>query len=136
MSTFSLTDADVNIAGDNLSAFVKSVSLTLEKTAHDDTNMGDATHINLAGLRTWSVSVTFSQDFAGSAIADKLWDIYDGTGRAVIIIKPTSSAVSASNPSYTGTGILTSMPILDSSVGEQAEVSVTFVSAGAQARGV
>jgi predicted secreted protein len=135
MATFALTDASVTVGGTDLSAWVRSVSLTLDKDAIDDTNMGDSTHINLAGLKNWSISITFSQDFASSAVDDTLWTIYNAAaGTAAIIVVPTSGAVSATNPSYTGTGLLTSYPPLDGSVGDHAEVSVEFVAAGDQAR--
>ena len=131
MADLVLTDASVSVAGTDLSAWVRSISLSWKRNAVDDTNMGDSTSVNIGGLKDWTVSITFSQDFASSAVEDTLYSVFNSSdGTAALVIKPTSGAVSATNPSYSGTGLLTSLPILDGSVGDHAEITAEFVAAG------
>ena len=131
MATYVLTDAQVSVATVDLTAWTKSVTVKLDKAAVDDTNMGDTTNINLGGLKNWSVSITCSQDHAAAGPDAVMWAIYNGaTGTESIVIKPTSAAVSATNPTFTGTGLLTSYPAISGSVGAKSEVTYEFVPAG------
>ena len=135
MGTFALTNADVTVNTVDLSAWCKSVSLTLERDVVDDTNMGDTTVINLEALKNWSITITFSQDFAATKVDATLWSVYNSaSGTCAVVIIPAGDTVGATNPSYTGTGLLTSMPVVDGSVGDHAEITATFVPAGNQVR--
>ena len=134
MATYVLTDASVTV-GTDISAWVKSVTVKLDKAAVDDTNMGDTTNINLGGLKNWSVSITCSQDHAAGGPDAVMWAIYNGaTGTESIVIKPTSAVVSATNPTFTGTGLLTSYPGISGSVGAKSEVTYEFAPAGNMVR--
>jgi hypothetical protein len=53
---------------------------------------------------------------------------------ATVIIRPTSSAVSATNPSYTMTALVTQYSPFASSVGDIASLSVTFPISGTVTR--
>jgi hypothetical protein len=52
------------------------------------------------------------------------------------VIKPTSGSVSATNPSWSGTGLLTSYDPLGGSVGDLHMTQAQFASAGALTRNV
>ena len=132
MATYVLTDAQVSVATVDLTAWTKSVTVKLDKAAVDDTNMGDTTNINLGGLKSWSVSIACSQDHTDEDGPDTtMWTIFDSAeGTAELIIVPTSDEVSATNPSFTGTGLLTSYPAISGSVGAKSEVTYEFVPAG------
>ena len=135
MATYVLTNAQVSVAAVDLTAWVKSVTVKLDKAAVDDTNMGDTTNINLGGLKNWSVSITCSQDHAAAGPDATMWAIYNATaGTAALIIFPASGGVSATNPSFTGTGLLTSYPVIGGSVGSKSEVTYEFVPAGNMVR--
>ena len=132
MATSVLTDASVTINSVDLSDHVTSVSITYEADAVEDTNMGDTTHTQLGGLLNYSVDVEFSQDYAASKVDATLFSLVGST--TTVVLKPTSSAVSATNPCFTGTMLLTSYPPISGAVGELATASASFVSAGALAR--
>jgi hypothetical protein len=132
MATLVLTDADVVINSVNLSSAVRSVTVNYSAELQDETAMGDDTRIRLGGLKDWSMDMEFNQDFAAANVDATLFPLV-GTTFAVEV-KPTSGAVSATNPKYTGTGILESYPPLGNAVGDLATTSITIQSAGTLTR--
>jgi len=132
MATSVLTDASVNINSVDLSDHVTSVSISYEADAVEDTNMGDTTHTQLGGLFNYTVDVEFSQDYAASKVDATLFSLVGAT--STVVLKPTSAAVSATNPSFTGTMLLTSYPPISGAVGELATASANFAAAGALVR--
>ena len=132
MATIVLTDAYVSIGGNVMSDHVTQVTLNYSAEILDETAMGDTTRIKKGGLKDWSINVDLHQDFAASNIDSLLFPL---VGTAVAFeIRPTSGAVSTSNPKYTGTGILESFPPLGNGVGELGTASISLQSASALAR--
>ena len=134
MATFVLYDAYLSVAGVDLSDHVRSVTVDAGQNMADDTAMGDAFVSNTAGLATWSVSVEFLQDYASSKVDATLEPLLGIGNTAALVVKPTSGSVSATNPSYSGTGILESYNPVGGSVGDQSMASATFQSASALTR--
>jgi|DEB0MinimDraft_4_1074332.scaffolds.fasta_scaffold12878_2 hypothetical protein len=132
MATFVLTDASVTINSVDLSDHVRSVTMSYEAESVDDTNMADTTRINTGGLLNYSVEVEFSQDFAANEVDATLFSLVGST--TTVIIKPTSSAVSSTNPSFSGTMLLTSYTPVTGTVGDLATATASFVPAGALTR--
>lgn len=132
MAKFVLTDAYITVGGVDLSDDVQSITINYEAEAQDCTTMGDSTREFLGGLKNWSVDVTFVQDYASAQVDATLFSAV-GT-QVALVIKPTSGAVSSTNPSYSGTGLLTSYTPIGNSVGDLAVAPVTFVSAGTLTR--
>lgn len=133
MSTTVLTNAHVSIDGNDLSDHVKQVTLPYGCDEVDDTHMGDDTHQMIAGLKTWSVDIEFSQDFAASNLDSILFPLV-GAAAVTVIVRPTASAVSATNPNYTGSAILSSYPPFGGTVGDKATTNVHMASAGTLSR--
>jgi len=134
MSHLVLTDAFVSINAVDLSAHVRAVTVNYSSELQDDTNMADTTRVRLGGLLDWSFEVEFAQDFAAALVDATLFPLVGVT--TTVLARPTSAAVSATNPNYTGTGILETYPPLGNSVGELATTSVTFQAAGVLSRAV
>lgn len=132
MAEFVFTDAFVTIDGVDLSDHVRSVTVNYSADMQDDTAMGDGTRSRLGGLKDWSVDVEFNQDFASSSVDDTLFPLV-GTS-FVVAVRPTSAARSATNPEYSGTGILESYPPLGGAVGDLSTSSITIQSAGTLSR--
>lgn len=132
MAHIVLTDAFFSWGGTDLSSHIKSVSVTYEADAVDDTMMGDTTEVNLGGVKRWSMELEARNDEAASALNATLFSEVGNT--ATVIVRPKSDAVSATNPNYTGTGLLVSFPPLTGSHGEAAGASVSIRSAGALSR--
>lgn len=134
MATFVLYDAYVSVAGVDLSDHVRSVTIDAGQNMVDDTAMGDTFVSNAAGLATWSVSIEFLQDYASSKVDATLEPLLGIGNTAALVVRPTSSATSSTNPQYSGTGILDSYNPVGGSVGDQAMASASFQSASALTR--
>lgn len=132
MAEFVFTDASVVINAVDLSDHVRQVTLNYSAELQDDTAMGDDTRSRIGGLKDWSMELEFNQDFAAAEVDVTLFPLVGST--FTVTLKPTSAAVSATNPSYSGTGILESYPPLGGSVGDLATTSVTIQAAGTLTR--
>ena len=125
MAQIVLTDASVVVNSVDLSDHVTQVVLNYEVDAVEVTAMSDAAHKFTGGLTNVSATVDFQQDFAASSV-DATIEPLVGTTTTVIIL-PTSSAVGATNPSYTLTGTyVASHTPLNASVGDLSTTSVEF----------
>ena len=122
----------LSLAGSDVSAYVKSATLSVGVANQESTTMGDTWTEQTPGLKNWSMSVEFVQDFAAAALDSILWPLH-GTSVAVIY-RPNSAAVGTSNPQYTGSAILSYDGIIGQSVGELAMAPITLTGNGALAR--
>ena len=129
-----LTDAFVSVGGNDISDHVRTVTLNYSAEEQDDTTMGDDTRTNLGGLKTWSLDLEVANDFAASQIDSLMFPLV-GT-QVAVVFRPTSAAVGAGNPEYSGTGMLSTYNPVGQSVGDLATAPITIVSAGTLARAV
>ena len=126
MAVFVLTNASLVVNSINLSAYVSSITLdyAVEPVAADAMAATNG-HVFLGGLQNNSLAVTLNQDFAASTVAATL-DALVGTSTTVVI-KPTSATTGATNPQYTITNaFLSGTQPVNGSVGDLAQMSVTF----------
>ena len=125
MAVFPLTDCSVVINSVDLSDHCVSLEIGNTKEQVDITAMGSGGRKYTGALQNQSVTFTFNQDFAASEVYATLSGLV-GTP-TTIVVKPTSSAVGATNPSLTfADTTLDSLPLLSGSVGDLAQTSVTF----------
>ena len=125
MAVFVLTDAAVTVNSVDLSDYVTAVTLNYEKDSVEVTAMGATGHKFTGGLQNISLDVTFNQDFAASQVAATLDALVGAT--TTVVVKPTSAAVGATNPSYTITdAFLAATQPVAGSVGDLATMSVSF----------
>lgn len=134
MAVFAFTDASVVINAVDLSDHVAQVSIETSADELDDTAMGATFHARIAGLKDWSVTLKFNQDFAAGKVDATIFPLL-GTVVA-ITIKSTSAVVGATNPSYSGLVLVNDYKPLDGSVGDLAGFSVTWPGAGTLTRAV
>lgn len=133
MATFALTDAFVTVNAVNLSDHVRSVTVNGTADQLDDTAMGDLFRSRIAGLKDWTISLEFNQDFAASNVDATLWAAYVA-GTVPVVVRATSAAASATNPQYSGTVVVSAYSPLTNGVGDLATTSVTWQGAGTLAR--
>lgn len=133
MARIVLTDASVVINGINLSEFITSVALSTSDDVVETTGMGSAAaRTRIGGLADNSVTFEFNQDFATSGPEVTI----NAVGSSLVgtlttcVVKPTSAAVSASNPSYTFSALCAEWQPLSGAVGELATVSTTWPISG------
>ena len=97
MAVFAATDLVVTIDAVDFSASLAAVTLDNSREQLETTAFGDAARTYIAGLQDGSVTLSFHQDFAASAVDETL---HAALGTEVaIVVKPTSAAVGAGNPS-------------------------------------
>ncbi len=129
-----LTDVSVTVNAINLSEFITSVTLTTSVDVVETTGMSSVgAKTRLPGLKDNSVTLEFNQDFATSAPEITINAIGASlVGTSVpVVIKPTSGAVSATNPSYTFTAVCSEWQPVQGGVGELSTISATWPISGA-----
>jgi hypothetical protein len=134
MADIVLTDVDVTLNAVDMSAHVKSVTLSTSTEALESSTMGSAWRTFNVGPDGWTASITFLQDFDSSQVEDTLKTIFSGRALVAMIVIPTSETVSETNPSYTGNVAMTEQPIIDGSWGENAEVTINLQGSGVLTR--
>ena len=132
MAKFVATDYKVTINGTNLSTSLASVELPIEIDEQETTAFGSEWRTRIAGLKSGSITLEFHQDFAAGALDSILWPLL-GTNATVVVV-PTSGTVNSSNPSYSGTFLVTQYTPYASTVGDLATVSVSWPLTGALTR--
>jgi hypothetical protein len=129
-----LTDVTVSVNAVDLSTFLTSITLSTSVDVVETTGMGSAAaKTRLPGLKDNSVTLEFNQDFAAlgpevsiNAVGSSL------VGTVVpVIIKPTSGAVSATNPSYSFSAVCSEWQNVQGGVGELSTISATWPITGA-----
>jgi len=132
MAKFAATDYKVTINGTNLSTNLNSVELALESDDLETTAFGTTFRERIGGLKSGSLTLQFMQDFAASSVDATLFPLYNTL--ATVVILPTSSTVSATNPSYTAVCLVNSYSPFASSVGDIATFSITLPTSGTVTR--
>ena len=118
----------------NPSCVINSVDLSDQATAAtitytveslENTAFGSTSRTYTAGLANNSVTVTLYQSYAGSETEASIYSLVGTT--TTLVLKPSSAAVSATNPSYTLTGAyLESHTPINASLGELSTIDLTF----------
>ena len=104
--------------------------ITLETTCAElPANVhGQTTATILAGLESWTVNVVLLQDFAASEVDATLSSLGGGAHVAfsIVVGADATSAVSATNPRYSGSAVMTSYRPIGGQHGVNLEASCTF----------
>lgn len=129
MAKHIIKDVMLTISGQELSDHCKSVNLTITNSAQDDTVMGDDWEEVIAGLSAWELSGDLEQDFAASSVNATLFALV-GAPEFAILVRPTSAAKSATNPDFSGNGILTQYDAIKGTVGDKHIISFTIKGTG------
>ena len=125
MAVLALTDASITINSVSLGNRANSVSINYEIDSIEVTAFGSGGHSFNGGLQNLSVEIALMQDFATSNVEATIYGLVGTT--TTLVIKPTSSAVGATNPSYTITGaFLASHTPIAGAVGELAMTTLSF----------
>lgn len=125
MAQIVLTDASITINSVDLSTLANQVTLTYEKEAVESTAFGDTGRRYVGGLQNITVDIEFMQDFAATKVEATVFPLV-GTS-TTIVIKPTSAAVSTTNPIYTiSNSYLAAHTPVSGTVGELATTSLSF----------
>jgi hypothetical protein len=133
MAIFVATDFSVTINGSTaLSSYLTQVELKASANDVTTTAFGSTWVTRVAGLKEGTLTLAFNQDYAASTVDATLWPLI-GTN-ATVVIKPTSSAVGTSNPSYTAVCLVTDLTPVSGQIGDLATFSVTWPTNGTVSR--
>lgn len=133
MAKFAATDYFVTINGTDFSTSLNSVELSQEADDLETTAFGSSWRTRIGGLKQASLTLNFMQDFAAGSVDATLNPLLGSI--ATVVIKPTSGTVTATNPTYTMTALVTQYSPFASSVGDIATLSVSWPVSGSVVRG-
>lgn len=128
-STF-LSNATVNITQGvtttDLSDQCRSVTVTIGVDPLESTAMGDTGHRFVSGLQSVEVTLEMFLSYGATEVEGVLNSCV-GTGTTTLVISPSGTTESATNPEYTiANCMLESFTPIASTVGELAMVTATF----------
>ena len=129
MARIVLNNASVVFGTSNdLSDHIASVTINTSYDIVETTSFGSTAKTRIAGLADNSVSLEFHQDFASGSVESI---IYPLLGTAITIkVKPVADSVSATNPQYAFSALISEWTPLNGAVGELATASVTWPISG------
>ena len=124
LSNAAVTINSVDLQDQCTSAVVNYVYEQLETTSFGDTarKFGGSA---VTSLQNNSIEVTLYQSYSASETEATIFGLVGIV--TTLVVKPTSAAVSATNPSYTLTGAyLSAHTPINASLGELSELTLTF----------
>lgn len=129
-TTTFLSNATINITQSavttDLSDQANAVTITIGQDSLESTAFGDTGHKFTGGLQTVDVSITFFLSYGASEVEAILASCV-GTGTTTLVISPSGTTESATNPEYTITNcMLANFTPVNSTVGELATVEASF----------
>jgi len=128
VAKFVTTDYSVSLGTADFSSSIAAVTLEITTDEQETTAFGDSARTRIAGLKDASLTIDWHQDFGADSVDATLFPLL---GSAIdFTILPQGGTVSATNPSYSGTAIVTQYSPLDSSVGDLATFSITWPVSG------
>jgi len=135
MAIFVATDFSVSINGSTaLASYLTQVELKVSANDVTTTAFGSTYVTRVAGLKEGSLTLTFNQDYAASTVDATLFPLLGSN--ATVVIKPTSSAVSTANPSYSVVCSVIDLTPVSGQIGDLSTFSVTWPTNGTVTRAV
>jgi hypothetical protein len=133
MAKFYAQDYKVTVGTSVLSDSIASVTLDITSDEIEVTSFGSTYRSRIGGLKDASVSLDFHQDFGAGSIDALLFPLMGST--VAVKIAPTSGTVTATNPEYRFTALVTQYQPFAGAVGDLATLSVTWPVSGEVVRG-
>lgn len=131
MAKFIFDDGVCLINSVDLSDHVRSITVNDESEDHDVTAMGANSRQRLLGLGDANIEIELYQDFAAGEVHATLQPLKGSNTPFPVFIKPTSAAISATNPQVQmAEAVMPNYTSLDGEVGEPSMVTATFLNAG------
>ena len=124
MSVYLSNGVSVTVDSVDLSSLVSSCTINRSFDELEVTAMGDSGHRFVKGLEASSVTIDFFNDSATNKTLQKLNSTW-GTS-VTVVIKQTSAAVSAENPSYTMSCLINNITPVNGDVASLSVQSVTW----------
>jgi len=129
VAVFLNNGVSVTVNSVDLSDHVTAVTINRTFDELEVTAMGDTGHKFVKGLEASSVTIDFLNDTATGKVLQTLQAAW-GTS-VTVVLKQTSAAVSATNPSYTMSCLINNTTDINGSVADIGTQSVTWTVNGA-----
>jgi hypothetical protein len=123
-----LKDCVITVNGVDFSDHCASVEVALKKNAVDTTNFSGGGKEQQAGLEEDQFTIEFQQDFNAAEVDATLAPLYYNETEFTVSVKPHATAVSTTNPLYSGTCILLEYMPLSGKAGDLSTTKVVFPS--------
>ena len=125
MAIIAFKDVSITINSVDLSDHANAATLTYEVEQQDATVMG-GNRAFVGGIQNNSLEVTLYQDFAATEVEATIYPLVGTT--TTVVLKPTSAAVGATNPTFTLAGcyLASHTPIAAGDVGATSPITLTF----------
>jgi hypothetical protein len=121
----------LTIAGNDLSDRTHKIALTAEVEEKDVTTFASQGWKEVrGGLASGSLGVGFRQDVAAGELDSIMWPLFLTRSPQTFEVRLDNAPVGPSNPSYTGHVLVKSWSPLSGSVGDVADVDVTWPTSG------
>jgi hypothetical protein len=133
LAKFFAQDYKVTIGTAVLSGSIASVTLDITTDEVETTSFSNSYRTRIGGLKDASVSLDFHQDFGAGAVDSLLFPLMGTT--VDVKIAPTSGTVTATNPEYRFSALVTQYQPFAGAVGDLATLSVTWPVSGEVVRG-
>jgi hypothetical protein len=125
--TVYLSNPTVTIGGVDVTQNTSAASLEIGYDSLESTSFGDTGHRFVSGLQMVNVTLTMFMNYGTGEIEATLFDQV-GDGTTTLVISPSGTTESASNPEYTiSNAMLASFTPIVTTVGELSQVSVSYV---------
>ena len=124
MAVFLNNGVSVTVNSVDLSDHVTSITLNRSFDELEVTAMGDSGHKFVKGLEASSITIDFLNDTATGEVLQTLQAAW-GTS-VTVVVKQSSAAVSATNPSYTMSCLVNNTTDINGAVGDLGTQSVTW----------
>jgi hypothetical protein len=131
MAAYVVKNAQILIAGTDLSDHLKNIELTVETANVDATAMGTTALVwqnNMPGVTSWQVTADFNADEASGKTSAILWAVMGLI--TSVEVRPVYGSRSSTNPAYYGSAMLKTFPILSGGTNDMASQKVTFMCSG------
>jgi hypothetical protein len=128
MPKFYARDYKITVGTTVISDDVASVTLDITADEVETTAFGSTYRSRIGGLKDASVSLDFHQDFGAGAVDALLFPLLGST--VAVKIAPTTGTVTATNPEYQFTALVTQYQPFAGAVGDLATLSVTWPVSG------
>lgn len=133
MAKVVITSRYVSLNGTDISSSLAGASLEINVEEVDTTSLGSAGWKEVAaGIKSGSVTLNYQQDFGASAVDATLFPLLGTNG--TVVIRPNGTVVSATNPAYTATVLISQYTPISGAVGDLQTFDVTFPTTGAVTR--
>ena len=127
------TKGFLSVGGTDLSAYVRSLAISEDIEAQDNTSMGDTFRSATPGLKSFAVEAELNQS---SSSVDAIIAAVLGSTTAVIVRRSSTGAQAAGNPQWSGSMLVTSYTPHQGAVGDVDSCTVSFVGAGTVTRSI